>query len=72
MKVIIIYNPNSTGDSAANAKELAQQLKEHSVDVTLKKQRTLATVKSLRQSMLTKIKKLFLYLRVATVAITKL
>ncbi len=37
MKVIIIYNPNSTGDSAANAKELAQQLKEHSVDVTLKK-----------------------------------
>ena len=37
MKVIIIYNPNSTGDSEANAKNLARQLKDAHVDVVTKK-----------------------------------
>lgn len=34
MKVVIIYNPNSTGDSEANAKDLAKQLKNNGIDVT--------------------------------------
>lgn len=33
MKVIIIYNPNSTGDSESNAKELARQLRKDKVTV---------------------------------------
>ena len=37
MKTIIIYNPNSTGDSAANAKALAKELKSNGIQVTLKK-----------------------------------
>jgi diacylglycerol kinase (ATP) len=37
MKVIIIYNPNSTGDSEANAKQLAMELKKASITVETKK-----------------------------------
>ncbi len=37
MKVVIIYNPNSTGDSEANAKELARQLREKDVAVSARK-----------------------------------
>ncbi len=33
MKVIIIYNPNSTGDSKANAKKLSGQLKKRGIQV---------------------------------------
>lgn len=33
MKVIIIYNPNSTGDSESNAKELARQLRKDKISV---------------------------------------
>lgn len=35
MKVVIIFNPNSTGDSAANAKKLAQELKQANVEVSM-------------------------------------
>lgn len=37
MKVVIIYNPNSTGDSKANAKELARQLRDYKVPVETRK-----------------------------------
>lgn len=37
MKVVIIYNPNSTGNGFANAKELAQELKEGGAKVTIRK-----------------------------------
>ena len=37
MKTIIIYNPNSNGDSAVNAKALAKELKGNGIEVTLKK-----------------------------------
>jgi len=37
MKVVIIFNPNSTGDSAANAKDLAKDLKAEGLDVTTRK-----------------------------------
>ena len=33
MKTVIIYNPNSTGDSEANARALAKQLKAANIDV---------------------------------------
>lgn len=34
MKVVILYNPNSTGDSESNAKELVRQLKQKGVSAT--------------------------------------
>lgn len=37
MKTVIIYNPNSTGDSENNAKELARQLREKKIEVTTRK-----------------------------------
>lgn len=37
MKTVIIFNPNSTGDSESNAKTLAAQLKEKNIEVTLRK-----------------------------------
>ena len=37
MKVVIIYNPNSTGDSEANAEKLAKELKDAAVDVSTRK-----------------------------------
>jgi len=33
MKVVIIYNPNSTGDSKSNAMKLARQLRKYNVEV---------------------------------------
>lgn len=37
MNVVIIFNPNSTGDSESNAKELAKQLKGYGVSVSTRK-----------------------------------
>ena len=37
MKVVIIYNPNSTGDSEANAKQLARELREKNIDVSTRR-----------------------------------
>ncbi len=37
MKVVIIYNPNSTGDGFSNAKTLARELREGGAEVTLRK-----------------------------------
>jgi diacylglycerol kinase (ATP) len=37
MKVVILYNPNSTGDSKANAFRLSKELRSHGVEVTTKK-----------------------------------
>lgn len=37
MKTVIIYNPNSTGDSESNAKELARQLREKGIEVSTRK-----------------------------------
>lgn len=37
MRTVIIYNPNSTGDGEANARQLARQLKDHGVKVSVRK-----------------------------------
>ena len=37
MKVVIIYNPNSTGDGKANANELARELRRGDIDVAIRK-----------------------------------
>lgn len=37
MKIVIIFNPNSTGDSEANAKNLAKDLKKAGLDVQTRK-----------------------------------
>lgn len=37
MKVVIIYNPNSTGDSEANAKNLARELRDKKISVATRK-----------------------------------
>lgn len=37
MKTVIIYNPNSTGSSESNAKQLARELREKGVEVTTRK-----------------------------------
>ncbi len=37
MRTVIIYNPNSTGDGEANAKQLAQQLRTENVKVSVRK-----------------------------------
>lgn len=37
MRTVIIYNPNSTGDSEANAKQLSKQLRDAGVDVSIRK-----------------------------------
>ena len=41
MNILIIYNPNSTGDSERNARDLAQQLRElHSAAITVRLKQT--------------------------------
>ncbi|MES2631056.1 MAG: diacylglycerol kinase family protein [Patescibacteria group bacterium] len=37
MNVVIIFNPNSTGGSEENARQLAQQLRKEKIDVTVRK-----------------------------------
>lgn len=37
MRIVIIFNPNSTGDGKANAQKLARQLRDEGLDVTVRK-----------------------------------